>query len=45
MEENKTTELNKRGIGGRERDKLGLRKIKRKSFNNHQYNEEPQMLI
>jgi len=46
MEENKTREINKNGEKGererrRERAKLGLRKMKRKSFNNHPYNEEP----
>ena len=44
MEENKTREINKRGKGG-ERDKLGLRKMMRKSFNNHPYNEESYTLI
>jgi len=43
MKENKTREINKRGKGGRERkrDKLGLRKMKRNSFNNHPYNQKP----
>jgi len=39
MEENKTRELNKRGKGWR--DKLELRKVMRKSFNNHPYDQEP----
>ena len=43
MEENKAREINKRGKGRRERekDKLGLRKMKKKPFNNHPYNQEP----
>ena len=46
MEENKTRETNKKG-GKRERererekDKLGLRKVKKKSFNSHPYDQEP----
>ena len=42
MEENKARGINKkRGKRERERgkDKLGLRKMKKKSFNNHPYNQ------
>jgi len=38
MEENETREINEKGKSGegeREKDKLGLRKMKRKSFNYH----------
>ena len=43
IEENKAREINKKGENGRERerDKLGLRKMMRKSFSNHPYNQEP----
>jgi len=44
MEENKAREINKKGEREereREKDKLGLRKMKKKPFNNHPYNQEP----
>jgi len=47
MEENKTREINKKGGKGergereRERERLGLRKMKENPFNNHPYNQEP----
>jgi len=38
-------EREREGERVREREKLGLRKVKRKSFNNHPYNQEPKALI
>jgi len=46
MEGNKTIEINKRGKGGkRGKEKLGLKGVKRKSFNNHPYNQQLRPLI
>jgi len=44
VEENKTREVTKGGRGKRERE-TWIRKMRRKSFNNHPYSQELQTLI
>ena len=45
MEGNKTRKINKMGKRGGERNKLKLKGVERKSFNNHPHNQEPRALI